>query len=49
LKEAWGHRAAVVSRTVDTHISELRRKLEDEPSTPKHILTVHKAGYRFQR
>ena len=49
LKEVWGHRAAVVSRTVDTHISELRRKLEEEPSNPKHILTVHKAGYRFQR
>lgn len=48
LAEVWGHRAAVVSRTVDTHISELRRKLEDEPSAPKHILTVHKAGYRFQ-
>jgi DNA-binding response OmpR family regulator len=48
LQEVWGHRAAVVSRTVDTHISELRRKLEDEPSHPKHILTVHKAGYRFQ-
>ena len=48
LKEVWGHRAAVVSRTVDTHISELRRKLEDEPSDPQHILTVHKAGYRFQ-
>ena len=48
LKEVWGHRAAVVSRTVDTHISELRRKLEDEPSDPCHILTVHKAGYRFQ-
>jgi two-component system alkaline phosphatase synthesis response regulator PhoP len=48
LKEVWGHRAAVVSRTVDTHISELRRKLEDEPSNPEHILTVHKAGYRFQ-
>jgi len=48
LKEVWGHRAAVVSRTVDTHISELRRKLEEEPSNPAHILTVHKAGYRFQ-
>ena len=48
LKEVWGHRAAVVSRTVDTHISELRRKLEEEPSAPRHILTVHKAGYRFQ-
>ena len=48
LKEVWGHRAAVVSRTVDTHISELRRKLEEEPSNPRHILTVHKAGYRLQ-
>ncbi len=48
LKEVWGHRAAVVSRTVDTHVSELRRKLEEDPSNPKHILTVHKAGYRFQ-
>jgi len=47
LKEVWGHRAAVVSRTVDTHVAELRRKLEDEPSNPQHILTVHKAGYRF--
>ncbi len=47
LQEVWGHRAAVVSRTVDTHISELRRKLEEEPSHPRHILTVHKAGYRF--
>lgn len=48
LREVWGHRAAVVSRTVDTHVSELRRKLEEEPSEPRHILTVHKAGYRFQ-
>lgn len=48
LQEVWGHRAAVVSRTVDTHVSELRRKLESEPSNPRHILTVHKAGYRFQ-
>ncbi|MGD2123587.1 MAG: response regulator transcription factor [Gemmatimonadota bacterium] len=48
LQEVWGHRAAVVSRTVDTHISELRKKLEEEPSHPRHILTVHKAGYRFQ-
>ncbi len=48
LQEVWGHRAAVVSRTVDTHVSELRRKLEREPSHPRHILTVHKAGYRFQ-
>jgi len=48
LKEVWGHRAAVATRTVDTHVSELRRKLEDVPSSPSHILTVHKAGYRFR-
>ncbi|NIP58065.1 MAG: response regulator [Gemmatimonadetes bacterium] len=48
MREVWGHRAAVVSRTVDTHVAELRRKLEDEPSSPRHILTVHKSGYRFE-
>ncbi len=49
MKEVWGHRAAVVSRTVDTHVAELRRKLEDDPSSPRHILTVWKAGYRLER
>lgn len=48
LEEVWGHRAAVVTRTVDIHISELRRKLEDDPSEPRHILTVRKVGYRFE-
>ncbi len=48
MKEVWGHRAAVVSRTVDTHVAELRRKLEEDPGDPRHILTVRKAGYRFQ-
>jgi len=47
MKEVWGHRAAVASRTVDTHVAELRKKLEAEPGRPRHILTVHKAGYRF--
>ena len=48
MREVWGYRAAVVSRTVDTHIAELRRKLEDDPGAPRHILTVRKAGYRLQ-
>jgi DNA-binding response OmpR family regulator len=47
LKEVWGHRAPVHSRTVDTHIAELRRKVEREPSAPRFILTVPKVGYRF--
>lgn len=44
----WGYQADVLSRTVDTHIAELRRKLEDDPTQPRHILTVRKAGYRIQ-
>jgi DNA-binding response OmpR family regulator len=49
MREVWGHSAVVVSRTVDTHIAELRRKLEHDPADPKHILTVRKAGYRLER
>lgn len=47
LREVWGHRAAVLSRTVDTHVMELRRKLEDDPANPRHIITVWKTGYRL--
>jgi DNA-binding response OmpR family regulator len=48
LTEVWGHSSAVLTRTIDTHIGELRRKLEADPSTPRHILTVRKAGYRLE-
>lgn len=48
LREVWGYSAAVVSRTVDTHIAELRRKLEENPASPRHILTVRKTGYRIK-
>ncbi len=48
LHEVWGYADAVVSRTVDTHVAELRRKLEDDPATPCIILTVRKAGYRLE-
>jgi DNA-binding response OmpR family regulator len=47
LKEVWGYGAFVLSRTVDSHIAELRRKLEVDPAKPTHILTVWKIGYRF--
>ena len=47
LREVWGYAPAAVSRTVDTHVAELRRKLEDDPSSPRHILTVRKLGYRI--
>jgi two-component system response regulator MtrA len=48
LKEVWGHQAEVMTRTVDIHVAELRRKVEEDPSRPRHILTVWKAGYRFE-
>lgn len=47
LRDVWGHKASVETRTVDTHIGELRRKLEPDPSRPRHILTVRKFGYRI--
>ena len=47
LSEVWGHSSSVLTRTVDTHIGELRRKLEHDPSAPRHILTARKAGYRL--
>ena len=47
MKTVWGHSSVVVSRTVDTHIAELRRKLEDDPANPRLIITVRKAGYRI--
>jgi DNA-binding response OmpR family regulator len=48
MREVWEYDATVVSRTVDTHIVELRRKLEADPAHPQHILTVRKAGYRLR-
>jgi len=46
LRQVWGYRSAAVTRTLDTHVAELRRKLEPEPAAPRHILTVRKIGYR---
>ena len=46
LHEVWGYDESVMSRTVDTHVAELRRKLEADPSAPRYILTVLKTGYR---
>ena len=48
LRDVWGHRGRVLTRTVDSHISELRHKLEDDPDDPRHIHTVWKIGYRFE-
>ncbi|MFN8572988.1 MAG: response regulator transcription factor [Gemmatimonadaceae bacterium] len=49
LREVWGYGPLVLSRTVDSHIAELRRKLEHDADAPRHIVTVFKSGYRFER
>jgi two-component system alkaline phosphatase synthesis response regulator PhoP len=47
LREVWGYHESVLSRTLDTHVGELRRKLEPDPAAPRYILTVRKTGYRL--
>ena len=49
LRDIWGYSSDVMSRTVDMHIMELRRKLEVDPANPRHFHTVRKTGYRFTR
>jgi two-component system response regulator MtrA len=48
LREVWGHRGFVPTRTVDSHMAEIRRKLEADPAHPRHFVTVWKVGYRFE-
>ena len=47
LKQIWGYESYPDTRTVDTHIAKLRRKIEDKPEEPKLIVTVHGMGYKF--
>ena len=49
LRNVWGYGSDVVSRLIDAHIAELRRKLEIDPANPRHIITVQKVGYRLRR
>jgi len=49
LKEVWGYSAFVTTRTVDSHVAELRRKIEHDPANPRFVKTVWKVGYRFER
>ena len=49
MRQVWGYADSVITRTIDTHIAELRRKLEHDPAAPQLILTVRKTGYRIKR
>jgi two-component system alkaline phosphatase synthesis response regulator PhoP len=47
LNEIWGYDAYPSTRTVDSHIVKLRQKLEDDPASPKYILSIYGEGYKF--
>ncbi len=47
LDEVWGYESFPTTRTVDNFILSLRKKIEEDYKNPKHLLTVHTAGYKF--
>ncbi len=47
LDAVWGYDTIPFTRTVDTHVAKLRKKIEVDPSDPRHIITVHRLGYKF--
>lgn len=47
LDAVWGYDTIPFTRTVDTHIAKLRKKIEDDPSNPEHLITVHRLGYKL--
>jgi two-component system, OmpR family, alkaline phosphatase synthesis response regulator PhoP len=48
LKQVWGYREGMYTRTVDVHVASLRQKLEEDPKQPRFILTVQGLGYKFK-
>ncbi len=48
LQKVWGCSASVVTRTIDNTVLRLRSKIETDPASPKHVITVHGIGYRFE-
>lgn len=48
LREVWGYVHLPTTRTVDNHIARLRKKVEEDIDAPRHVITVHGLGYRFE-
>jgi DNA-binding response OmpR family regulator len=48
LHSVWGYEGMTNTRTVDAHVVKLRQKLEPDAEQPRHFVTVHGVGYRFQ-
>ena len=47
LDAVWGYDNMPFTRTVDTHIAKLRKKIEDDPANPRYLITLHRLGYKF--
>jgi two-component system alkaline phosphatase synthesis response regulator PhoP len=47
LDAVWGYDTIPFTRTVDTHIAKLRKKIETDPANPEYLITVHRLGYKL--
>jgi two-component system, OmpR family, alkaline phosphatase synthesis response regulator PhoP len=48
IEAAWGRGVSISDRVVDNHVMNLRRKLQDDPSAPRYLVSVRGLGYRFE-
>lgn len=47
LRDVWGISGDITTRTIDRHVASLRKKIEDDPTSPEYIETVYGIGYKF--
>lgn len=47
LDAVWEYNTIPITRTVDTHVAKVRKKIEEEPANPRYLVTVHRVGYKF--
>jgi two-component system response regulator VicR len=47
LADVWGYDSSTTTRTIDTHVASLRAKLEENPSEPRRLQTIHGVGYKW--
>jgi DNA-binding response OmpR family regulator len=48
VEKVWGYDYGGTARTVDVHMRSLRRKIENNPVKPEHLITIHGFGYKFE-
>jgi len=49
LNEVWGYEKFPTTRTIDTFVHNLRKKIEEDSARPAHLLTIHWSGYKFRK